>query len=204
MMMLPIAVVLCAHGAAPSSAAVTNTDALSQYQSLLVNYPVVTHLVQAGVSSGLAKLTAQKLSGGSYEMRKVLNAAAISALFVSPTMTYAYGVLLPWAKRHGGAAAFWACDQLVVPLFLNFTIMFFNFYLSARVAATAAVLAVFEKLPKAMVSGWCFWVPARALMVRFLPAHVHQSTGQLINFLWSIILQIQIAAIRTSRAQKSL
>ena len=44
----------------------------------------------------------------------------------------------------------------------------------------------------------CVQVPARAVMVSFVPTHLHQSTGQMINFLWSIILQLQIAAIRTT------
>ena len=136
----------------------SSSSAISSYQSLLVAYPLIMHTVQAGVTSGVAKLTAQKVSGGSRDLRKVCNAAAISALFVSPVMTFAYSSMLPWAKRSGGSVAFWACDQLVVPLFLNFTIMFFNFYLGAKVAADAAVLAVAKKLPKAMLSGWCFWV----------------------------------------------
>lgn len=142
--------------------ALANTGpSISSYQSLLIAYPLIVHTVQAGLTSGVAKLTAQKVSGGSHDLRKVCNAAAISALFVSPVMTFAYSTMLPWAKRHGGMAAFWACDQLVVPLFLNFTIMFFNFYLGAKVAADAAVLAVAKKLPKAMLSGWCFWVTGR-------------------------------------------
>ena len=151
-----------AAAAAPSTST-PSSSAISSYQSLLVAYPLIVHTVQAGVTSGGAKLTAQKVSGGSRDLRKVRNAAAISALFVSPAMTFAYTTMLPWAKRNGGTVAFWACDQLVVPLFLNFTIMFFNFYLGAKVAADAAVLAVVKKLPKAMLSGWCFWVMRRIL-----------------------------------------
>ena len=57
----------------------------------------------------------------------------------------------------------------------------------------------------ACVFGCNVQVPARVVMVNYVPTHLHQSTGQMINFLWSIILQLQIAAIRTTSrpAQKT-
>ena len=119
-------------------------------------------MLQALFSSGTAKLASQLIAGSEIDRAKALTAAAISALYVSPTMTYVYGTALPWARRRGGHAAFWLTDQVAVPLFLNFTIVFANLLLGARFGLLDALSATLAKLPKAMLSGWAFWIPARA------------------------------------------
>ena len=120
------------------------------------------NMLQSFVSSGTAKLLSQVIAGSDIDRAKALTAAAISALYVSPTMTFVYGTLLPWARRQGGHMAFWLTDQLAVPLYLNFTIVFANLLLGAHFGLFDAFYATLAKLPKAMLSGWAFWGPARA------------------------------------------
>ena len=160
----------------------------SLYKTLLVRYPLAANGLQGGALSGLAQATKQVLHNKVVnDPTAVLHFAIISAFVINPVMQqwirFLYRRPIPLPKLRA----------LVLELtfggfVLNALFLCALFALRGRVDLIPSEVLSVKFVIRVGLGSQKVWVPAKALMVWFVPPWLHPICTQLTSFFWQIVL----------------
>ena len=160
----------------------------SSYQTLIRKYPYAVNAIQSAIISSCSVIVSQSLAGNSkYDWSEVRTVSIIGAFWITPVLLLFYSRL---HKFQLGFLSKLAVDQLIFSPLFTITIIALRLLLLGRVPIADFPSVLSQTVPKAILSSWTFWVPARGFTLLIVPPHLHVLTGSLFSFLWNIILSM--------------
>jgi hypothetical protein len=160
----------------------------ARYKTLLLNYPLVMNGTQSAIISSCSVLVSQYLAGNSkIDFSEVLVVALIAALWITPILLVFYGQL---QKMSLGVMGKLALDQFIFSPFFTASIVTVRILLLGRVPYSELPAILLATVPKAVLSAWTFWIPARGFTLLIMPPHLHLLSGNALSFVWNIIFSM--------------
>lgn len=164
----------------------------SSYQALLRKYPYYVNATQSAIISSCSVLVSQTLAGNVlYDWSEVRTVSLIGALWITPVLLVFYSRLHKWQLSFYGKLAF---DQLIFSPLFTISIITLRLIVLGRVEFKDFYSVLCQTVPKAVLSSWTFWVPARGFTLLIVPPHLHLLTGSIFSFMWNIILSMLLNA----------
>ena len=164
----------------------------SSYQTLLMKYPFYVNSTQSAIISSSSVVVSQLLAGNSkIDWSEVRTVAFIGAFWITPVL------LIFYSKLHRlplGVMGKLALDQLIFSPLFTVTIISLRLIVLGRVPYADFTSVLGQTVPKAVLSSWTFWVPARGFTLLIVPAHLHLLAGNIFSFIWNIILSMLLNA----------
>ena len=164
----------------------------STYQRLMIEYPYLANATQSAVISSASVLVSQYLAGNSQiDWSEVRTVAFIGAAGITPVLLIFYSRL---HKMQLGVLGKLLLDQLIFSPIFTMTIITLRLIVMQRVPFSDYYSTLAAVVPKAVLSSWTFWVPARGFTLLIVPVHLHLITGSMFSFMWNIILSMLLNA----------
>lgn len=164
----------------------------SSYQALLREYPYYVNATQSAIISSCSVLVSQTLAGNVlYDWSEVRTVSIIGAMWITPVL------LLFYSRLHKMQLTFYgklAIDQLIFSPIFTVSIITLRLIILGRVPFSDFPSVLSQTVPKAVLSSWTFWVPARGFTLLIVPPHLHLLTGSIFSFMWNIILSMLLNA----------
>lgn len=160
----------------------------SRYQTLMTRYPYFVNATQSAIISSSSVLVSQYLAGNAViDWSEVRTVAFIGAFWITPVLLVFYSRL---HRLRLGFLGKLVLDQLLFSPIFTVTIITLRLIILGRVPFTDFPLLLGQTVPKAVLSSWTFWVPARGFTLLIIPAHLHLLAGSIFSFIWNIILSM--------------
>lgn len=154
------------------------------YNDLLVQYPLLTNGIQSAIIAGLAVITSQYLADATkFDLGEVNIMMLINFAYMTPLLIWFNGIL----QR---------ANLKMIPMLVADQLLFSPLLTAGIVACRLLLLGVdihrvpgmvWDVVPKAMISSWMFWVPAKALIFAYVPPVYQLLAGSALSFIWTII-----------------
>ena len=181
------------------------------YNSLLKNHPFIVNTVQSAgmtmrqfislfdciqiilltfifeVLQALGVIISQAVSFGNFnwiDWLEVKVMVTITLVLITPTLLWFYGVL-ERAKLSVAVAV--VVDQFIFSPLFTAAIISSRLYLYNSVKLGDIWPQLSPILPNALVSGWCFWIPARFLILSLFPPDFHLPVSSIFALLWNVV-----------------
>jgi hypothetical protein len=162
---------------------------LSKYQDLMIKHPLAMNSAQAAVITTVSVLISQRIAGmDAADYQEATVAALVSAAWITP-------ILLAWFKYVSKIVG-WSTvgklmlDQLCFSPVFTATIVSWRTLLLGRVRWADLPGHLVIAIPRAILSSWCFWIPARAATMVWVPPHLRLISTSVLSFVWNIFLAI--------------
>lgn len=161
-----------------------DNSALAQYKNLLVRYPLLVNGLQAAVIAGLSVLVSQIIAGVPvFDWIEVRVMMLINFAYHTP-------ILLQWggflSRSNMSFPTKLIIDQALFSPFFTAGIIGWRLYLLGTDMNEIPGLLI-ATVPGAMMSSWLFWVPAKAVILMFVPAMYQFLANSGFAFVWNII-----------------
>lgn len=159
-------------------------SAFAQYKNLLVRYPLLINGLQAAIIAGMSVLVSQIIAGApEFDWVEVRIMMLINFVYHTP-------ILLQWGGFLGRSNMNFPTkliiDQaLFSPCFTAGIIGLRLYLLGTNVKEIPGLLIA--TVPGAMMSSWLFWVPAKAIILMFVPVMYQFLANSGFAFVWNII-----------------
>jgi hypothetical protein len=156
----------------------------AKYGEYMNTHPFMANGVQGAVLAGMAVLVSQIITKSPmFDYRESLIMMIITFLYSTP-------ILLWWNSRLT-RTHLKMLPQLIVDQAL-FSPVFTAGIVAVREALLGTSLSripgiVWHIVPKAMISSWMFWVPAKAAIMMFVPPMYQLLAGNALSFVWTIL-----------------
>jgi hypothetical protein len=169
----------------------------SQYNTLMARYPFVMNEVQSTIITCSAVMSSSVISGTQQNWGEVVTMAIVTLTLITPVLMQWFGYL----NRSGmPLVPQLLVDQLVFSPILTSAILIWRSVVSNLITTQSFDLATVSSLPAEvipiipgiMIKSWCFWIPIRLLILKFIPPMHHVVLGSLFSFLWNIILALAL------------
>lgn len=115
----------------------------------------------------------------------------ITLVLITPTLLWFYGVL-ERAKLSVVVAV--VVDQFIFSPLFTAAIISSRLYLYNSVKLGDIWPQLSPILPNALVSGWCFWIPARFLILSLFPPDFHLPVSSIFALLWNVVFAMILSA----------
>ena len=163
-------------------------SALSNYKTLMIEYPYMVNATQSAVISSCSVLVSQFIGGKSkLDWSEVRSVSFLAAFWITPALLIFYSRLQKMSLSFTGKLA---VDQLIFSPIFTVSIITARLFLLQRSPMHEFPNILLNTVPKAIVSSWTFWIPARAFTLLIVPPHLHLLTGSLFSFIWNVILSL--------------
>ena len=164
----------------------------STYQTLVIKYPFFVNATQSAIISSSSVIVSQLLAGNSkIDWSEVRTVAFIGSFWITPVLLVFYSKL---HRLQLGALGKLALDQLIFSPIFTLTIISLRLVVLGRVPYNDFTSVLGQTVPKAVLSSWTFWIPARGFTLLIVPVHLHLLAGNVFSFIWNIILSMLLNA----------
>lgn len=164
----------------------------STYQTLMIKYPFFVNATQSAIISSSSVIVSQLLAGNSkIDWSEVRTVAFIGSFWITPVLLVFYSKL---HRLQLGVLGKLALDQLIFSPIFTLTIISLRLVVLGRVPYNDFTSVLGQTVPKAVLSSWTFWVPARGFTLLIVPVHLHLLAGNVFSFIWNIILSMLLNA----------
>ena len=164
----------------------------STYQTLMIKYPFFVNATQSAIISSSSVIVSQLLAGNSkIDWSEVRTVALIGSFWITPVLLVFYSKL---HRLQLGVLGKLALDQLIFSPIFTLTIISLRLVVLGRVPYNDFTSVLGQTVPKAVLSSWTFWVPARGFTLLIVPVHLHLLAGNVFSFIWNIILSMLLNA----------
>ena len=158
--------------------------AFNRYQDLMILHPIAMNTTQSAVITFFSVILSQWIAGmEETNWREVVVAAFVSGCWITP-------ILLVWfnnvAKMSMGTLPKLILDQGIFSPVFTATIVCWRTLLMGNVPISELPILI----PQTIMTSWKFWIPARAVTMIFVPAHLRLISTSVLSFVWNIILAI--------------
>ena len=163
-------------------------SALSNYKTLMIEYPYMVNATQSAIISSCSVLVSQFIARKSeFDWNEVRAVSFLAAFWITPVLLIFYSRL---QKMPLGFTGKLVVDQLIFSPLFTLSIITARLFLLQRSPMHEFPNILFNTVPKAIISSWTFWIPARAFTLLIVPPHLHLLTGSLFSFIWNVILSL--------------
>jgi hypothetical protein len=162
-----------------------DTSIVATYSRLLKRNPLLVNGTQSATIAALGVLASQVLSGvATFNFTEVVVMMLINFAYNTPILLWFYGNL---SKSKANIFVKLFIDQVV------FSPVFTAGLISLRLLLLGTELKLIPTIVKAVVptavaSSWFFWLPCRGLIMLYVPVAMQLLVGNLLAFIWNIIL----------------
>ena len=164
----------------------------STYQTLMIKYPFFVNATQSAIISSSSVIVSQLLAGNSkIDWSEVRTVAFIGSFWITPVLLVFYSKL---HRLQLGVLGKLALDQLIFSPIFTLTIISLRLVVLGRVPYNDFTSVLGQTVPKAVLSSWTFWIPARGFTLLIVPVHLHLLAGNVFSFIWNIILSMLLNA----------
>lgn len=164
----------------------------STYQTLVIKYPFFVNATQSAIISSSSVIVSQLLAGNSkIDWSEVRTVAFIGSFWITPVLLVFYSKL---HRLQLGVLGKLALDQLIFSPIFTLTIISLRLVVLGRVPYNDFTSVLGQTVPKAVLSSWTFWIPARGFTLLIVPVHLHLLAGNVFSFIWNIILSMLLNA----------
>ena len=164
----------------------------STYQTLMIKYPFFVNATQSAIISSSSVIVSQLLAGNSkIDWSEVRTVALIGSFWITPVLLVFYSKL---HRLQLGVLGKLALDQLIFSPIFTLTIISLRLVVLGRVPYNDFTSVLGQTVPKAVLSSWTFWIPARGFTLLIVPVHLHLLAGNVFSFIWNIILSMLLNA----------
>lgn len=108
----------------------------------------------------------------------------ITLVLITPTLIWFYGVL---ERAKLGVLGSVGVDQFLFSPIFTAAIIASRLYYYNSVKLEGIWPQLSSILPSALVSGWCFWIPARFLILSLFPPDFHLPMSSVFSLLWNVV-----------------
>jgi hypothetical protein len=153
--------------------------------------------VQSTIITCSAVMSSSVIAGTQQNWGEVVTMAIVTLTLITPVLMQWFGYL---NKSGMPLVPQLLVDQLVFSPILTSTILIWRSVVSNLITTQSFDLATVSSLPAEvipiipgiMIKSWCFWIPIRLLILKFIPPMHHVVLGSLFSFLWNIILALAL------------
>jgi hypothetical protein len=163
------------------------------YQSLLMRYPLIINAIQSCVLAAIGVIVSQLLTAGEvFDELEIHVMMILNVLFLTPVLYVFYTKVLS-AVDHFGLLVTLLVDQLLFSPLFTASIMILRLWMRGS-DKTSIVSEVLGLLPNTMLSSWCFWIPARFIILKFVPIPLQMLVGNVFALMWNVIFAMIVNA----------
>jgi hypothetical protein len=166
-----------------------------KYNKLLLEKPVATKSITAGVIAFVADIMCQKLvktegkENDGIDWRRTFNFTLMQFALIGPSLHFWYGFLM---TRFPGAALVNTLQRVVLDQFLFAPFFVIPVMFSAGALLNGKPETVVQKLEQdwkpTLLANWAVWIPAQFINFRFVPAQFQVLFANLIGLGWNVYL----------------
>jgi hypothetical protein len=168
-------------------------DIMVSYQSLLMRYPLIINAIQSCVLAAIGVIVSQLLTAGEvFDELEIHVMMILNVLFLTPVLYVFYTKVLS-AVDHFGLLVTLLVDQLLFSPLFTASIMILRLWMRGS-DKTSIVSEVLGLLPNTMLSSWCFWIPARFIILKFVPIPLQMLVGNVFALMWNVIFAMIVNA----------
>ncbi len=176
---------------------------LNFFNALKAKYPLVTNGIVAALLSAAGSLASNIIAKDTLNWVEASAWAFLAAAYVTPILMHYYGWLESRTAKGWSQGQKLVFDQLLFsPIFMfgllsahdvvihtiNLKSVDVNFVLFSSRAH------IITMLPGVMKLNWLFWIPARFVMLNYVPSSAHMLLGNVLSFVWQIVLSMSTGA----------
>ena len=176
---------------------------LDSINALKAKYPIVMNGIVAALLSAAGSLASNIIAKDTLNWVEASAWAFLAAAYVTPILMRYYGWLESRTAKGWSQGHKLVFDQLLFsPIFMfgllaahdvvihtiNLKSIDINFVLFS---SRAHILTM---LPSVMKLNWLFWIPARFVMLNYVPSSAHILLGNVLSFVWQIVLSMSTSA----------
>mmetsp|Transcript_14771 Transcript_14771/g.14184 ORF Transcript_14771/g.14184 Transcript_14771/m.14184 type:complete len:189 (+) Transcript_14771:62-628(+) len=163
----------------------------STYQTMMIEHPIAMNIIQSVVISTGSVLVSQYLAGNSMiDWSEIYTVQIVAAFWITPILLFFYSKL---QKMSLGVVGKLLIDQALFSPVFTASIVTIRVLILGRVPYSELPAILIQTVPKAVLSAWTFWIPARWFTLAVVPPHLHLLTGNALSFVWNIILSMLLA-----------
>jgi hypothetical protein len=163
------------------------------YNDLLVTYPLLVNGIQSSIITGLAVITSQIIIGvKQYDYIEIKVMMFINFIFITPTLLIFYKQL---SKLSINNMFKLSIDQFVFAPLFTFCILSLRLYLLGENNIYQIPIEVLKVLPSVMLRYWLYWIPARFIILTYIPPMLHLLVYTGLTYIYVTLTYIDLFGI---------
>eukprot|EP00056_Hartaetosiga_gracilis_P010972 m.164118 g.164118 ORF g.164118 m.164118 type:complete len:287 (+) comp13422_c0_seq1:47-907(+) len=174
-----------------SSTSGANTQAsgfVAWYSKMLLERPLTTKAISAGIIGLTGDFLAQKLEGNPFNYTRLLQFTAVQTIFLTPILHVWYMTL---ARFVTGSGTGMMLKKLLLDQFV-FTPILLPVYMAVLLTVENRMNEIFNEItnnvPSTLVKCWQLWIPAQCVNFWIVPVHYQVLFSNCVGLVWSIYL----------------